>query len=238
MKAIIVLGEPGTGKTTALRKLDPQTTMLITPNDKDLTWPGWRKQGWPQRTIRLTSAEQITELPKRLRQISEKYPQVKTVIVDDFTHIQTQKIRSQGFLVDGKGGNKYARWDQFSVDLHTSVFSLTGELREDLTVVVINHTETDANGRGIFKTFGKAVGNSTMPTSYASVVLHSLVLADKPVDERYVFLTNDDGVHEAKSPMGMFAELYIPNDLAAVLKRINEYNQDQAAPVSTTPTKP
>lgn len=40
---------------------------------------------------------------------------------------------------------------------------------------------------------------------------------------RYWFITNNDGTTTAKSPEGMFPEK-IPNDLQAVLNRIEEYN--------------
>ena len=36
------------------------------------------------------------------------------------------------------------------------------------------------------------------------------------------FVTNDDGVYPAKSPVGMF-DLYIPNDLGLVVDKVKEY---------------
>ena len=36
------------------------------------------------------------------------------------------------------------------------------------------------------------------------------------------FVTNDDGVYPAKSPIGMF-DLYMPNDLGLVVDKITEY---------------
>ena len=36
------------------------------------------------------------------------------------------------------------------------------------------------------------------------------------------FVTNDDGMYPAKSPIGMF-DLYIPNDLGLVVDKIAEY---------------
>ena len=42
----------------------------------------------------------------------------------------------------------------------------------------------------------------------------------------YKFLTNNDGEHVAKTPMGMFDELLIDNDLAEILKVIDQYNNE------------
>ena len=42
----------------------------------------------------------------------------------------------------------------------------------------------------------------------------------------YKFLTNSDGEHVAKTPMGMFDELFIDNDLNAIIDVIDKYNND------------
>lgn len=38
-----------------------------------------------------------------------------------------------------------------------------------------------------------------------------------------VFVTNDDGVYPAKSPVDMFSDIYIPNDMGAVIKQVENY---------------
>lgn len=42
---------------------------------------------------------------------------------------------------------------------------------------------------------------------------------------QYKFITNSDGTCTAKSPMGLFNDLYIDNDLNLVINRIKEYNE-------------
>jgi hypothetical protein len=42
-----------------------------------------------------------------------------------------------------------------------------------------------------------------------------------------VFVTNYDGEYPAKSPHGMFKDLYIPNDLGYVARKIKEYNEGE-----------
>ena len=39
-------------------------------------------------------------------------------------------------------------------------------------------------------------------------------------------MTNSDGTTTGKSPMGLFDELYIDNDLKIVIDRIEEYNSE------------
>ena len=46
-KVLGVMGESGSGKTTAMRNLDPAVTFYIDCDKKGLNWKGWRKQYSP-----------------------------------------------------------------------------------------------------------------------------------------------------------------------------------------------
>ena len=54
-----------------------------------------------------------------------------------------------------------------------------------------------------------------------SIVLHTQV-----IDRQYKFLTQFDGYSTAKSPMDLFDDLLIDNDLAFVIKAIDEYDNE------------
>lgn len=43
-KAILIIGESGSGKTTSLRNLPPDETCYIDADGKGLSWKGWRNQ--------------------------------------------------------------------------------------------------------------------------------------------------------------------------------------------------
>lgn len=55
-------------------------------------------------------------------------------------------------------------------------------------------------------------------------VLFTTIEKDEENKPRYMFKTNSDGTCTAKSPMGLFDELLIDNDLNMVIQRIKEYN--------------
>ena len=40
---IYIIGEPGSGKTTSIRNLDPETTVILSPNAKPLPFRGANK---------------------------------------------------------------------------------------------------------------------------------------------------------------------------------------------------
>ena len=54
------------------------------------------------------------------------------------------------------------------------------------------------------------------------LVLFTEVRREKDSIE-YCFQTNSDGITSAKTPLGMFKDLYIPNDLNTVINSLKEY---------------
>lgn len=58
-----------------------------------------------------------------------------------------------------------------------------------------------------------------------TVVLYTLVSKSSDGKIAYQFVTNYDGKYPAKSPIGMFKDLYIQNDLGFVSESIDKYNE-------------
>jgi hypothetical protein len=90
--------------------------------------------------------------------------------------------------------------------------------REDLKCYFLSHSENDANGKSKCKTIGKMLDEKITLEGMFTVVLHSLVH-----NKSYKFLTQNDGVHIAKSPLGMFDSELIDNDLNYINEQINKY---------------
>lgn len=57
-------------------------------------------------------------------------------------------------------------------------------------------------------------------------VLFTRVLTNESNEVEYKFVTNSDGTCTAKTPMGLFSDLLIDNDLDYVISRIKEYNEE------------
>ena len=94
------------------------------------------------------------------------------------------------------------------------------ETRENLHCFVLTHSDVDQQGNSKIKTIGRLLDDKISLEGMFTCCLHSIV-----IDGEYKFLTNFDGVHLAKSPMGLFDELHIDNDLKQVKEKINEYNK-------------
>jgi hypothetical protein len=81
------------------------------------------------------------------------------------------------------------------------------------------HNEYDStNGTYRAKTVGKMVDQYVSPESLATIVLGT-----KVDNGKYAFTTHNSGADTCKSPIGMFAEDEIDNDLKLVDSTIREY---------------
>jgi hypothetical protein len=103
------------------------------------------------------------------------------------------------------------------------------DLREDLTIFFLTHPEesTDMNGnrRIKAKTIGKLVDNALTLEGLFSIVLYGKVFK-KDDKLSYGFETVNNGENTCKSPMGMFDEPFIPNDLQYVKECIQKYENE------------
>ena len=57
-------------------------------------------------------------------------------------------------------------------------------------------------------------------------VLFTKVINSENNEVEYKFITNSNGTCTAKSPMGLFSELLIDNDLNLVINSIKDYNEE------------
>jgi hypothetical protein len=76
------------------------------------------------------------------------------------------------------------------------------------------------------KTLGKMLDSVITLEGLFTYVLYTTVQRDDDGSPTYKFITNSDGTCTAKSPMGLFGEIYIDNDLNYVVNRIKEYNEE------------
>ena len=109
-----------------------------------------------------------------------------------------------------------------SIVIDDATYLMTGErakeLPDDVVVYFFGHSERDGDGGEKFKTIGKLLDEKVCVEGYFTIVLKTVVQ-----DGRYLFSTRNDGMDTVKTPLGMFNDALIENDLAAVDKTIREY---------------
>ena len=212
-KLICVMGESGSGKTTAMRTLDPKTTYYVDCDGKGLAWKGWRKQ-YHSEAKNYTVSRDIPKITKLIVDISEKKTETKTIVVDTLNTCMVDKE------IKGMKENGYGKW----IDLTQFVWDCietAGKQRADLTIIFIMHSETGRDDFGYSFTRVKTNGRKLeklVPESLFGTVL----LAKKNEENRYVFETQSQN-STAKSPMGAFESFEIDNDMAMVLKALEDF---------------
>ena len=209
---ILIEGEPGTGKSTSIRNLNPKQTVVITPNCKQLPFKGGK--AYSEANTNLKRTDDMKSCAALMKLISDNQKHVKTIIIEDFTHFFTARVV--------KDANKtgYQKWSDMAVDCFNTLVKTQDEMREDLFVIMIAHTACK-EGKYFLQTPGMFLEEKIKIPSYFLFILHTIVTCTG-IENEYQFLTQTDGVHEAKSPMGCF-ETYEPNDLKVILNKIVNY---------------
>ena len=211
---VCIAGESGTGKTTSMRNLDPQTTLYIDCDKKGLSWKGWKKDFNKQNKNYL-----VTDFPQvalqALRKVNEQenMKHIKVIVVDTINGLM---VADEMRRAKEKG---YDKWQDLAQSIYDLIdYSLT--MRDNVTIVFVAHTQTDHDENGYMftriKTSGRKLDKITLESKFSTVLL------SKCVDGRYVFETQAN-LSTAKSPMGAFADREIDNDITAVIEALQEF---------------
>ena len=220
--AVLILGESGCGKSTSIRTLPPQETMIINVIGKPLPFRGAKTNYTkllPDGTGNYYSSDNHASIIKLINGINEKRLDIKYLVIDDFGYTITNSFMRKS---SQRGYDKYNDIGREAFD----ILEVVSGLRDDLFVFVMMHTEIDNQGRYKPKTVGKMIDQYICVEGKFTYVFHALVSEGK-----YNFLTNNDGQHMAKTPMGMFDKLFIENDLLYIVNKMKAYDS------SETPTE-
>ena len=228
---IAIVGESGSGKTTSIRNLNPEETFIITTTGKRPGIPGAKKKYRNLNTSGKGSEElgnfytttSVDNVATMLQLINTKMLWVKYVIIDDFQYFMAFEAMDRA---REKGYEKFTEMAQHAY----SVMKNAMKLRDDLYIIVSTHSENmgdKINPYYKIKTLGKMLDSVITLEGLFTYVLFTAIDKDEEGRPVYRFKTNSDGTCTAKSPMGLFDDLLIDNDLDMVVKRIKVYNGDE-----------
>jgi len=217
-KLIGVVGETGTGKSTAIKHLDPKESYIINVAKKELPFKGSGKL-YNEDNRNYKEIDDPTEITRLLKTISEKAPHIKNIVIEDSNYLMgfrmVEKAMETGFT-------KFSVMAKDMVDM----FRTARSLRDDLCIFYFSHPETIEDAGEIvgykIKTAGKLIDNQVLLEGLLTVCLYTDVEETKD-GVKYSFLTNRYRKKPAKSPDGMFLETKIPNDLQYVKDHVIEY---------------
>ena len=205
----MIIGTSGSGKTTSLEKLDPKQTFYIDADGKGLSWKGWRKQYNKENKnyFQCDAPEQIFSL---MQTIDEKQKQIKFLIIDTLNGCM---------VADEMRRSKEKAYDKW-VDLAQSVYNIvdySNKMRDDLTVILIGHTQTSDDGFTCMLTNGRKLNKICLESKMTTVLLSRI-----NDNGEYVFETRARN-STAKTPRGAFDADEIPNDITLVIDALKDF---------------
>jgi hypothetical protein len=226
---LLITGYSGTGKTYALRTLDPTTTFIICPDEKAPPFRGWKKNYtmkdqaglFNPNTCNYLKTTNWEKIRAAMSFVSKNRADIKTIVIDTITYAMIGEFMDKAKTVG------YAKFTEMGENVYKTLKGID-PLREDLTVIVMAHTETKSFN-GVDKTVfgvpgGKLVQDVVKPEGMFGVILETIV-EKKGNDIHYGFMTQNNTTNMAKSPDGMFAGDVVDNDMLAVLDAITKYEE-------------
>lgn len=196
-RLIFVLGHPGTGKSYSLRNLKKEEVGYISVTGKEL------EKSIDIKPVVAKTAQEVTRMV-----IGSKKP---IVVIDDINYLFT-------FQVFGRSNEK----DQFKVfrDIGNDFYQLIKAIVDkdtDQNIYMFGHIELNDEKLVQLKTAGNTIRNNIAPEGLTNIVIEALCDLGE-----FVFKVRTDGAG-VKSPVDMFEDKTIPNDLKLVNDAINKY---------------
>ena len=194
---VLILGESGSGKSASMRNFKPGEVGIINVSGKPLPF---------QNQLKTVNTDNYEDIVKTI--IAAK---AKALVIDD-----AQYLMANEFMRTAKVTG-YQKFTDLALNFWKLIQVVINNLPPDKIVYFLAHVERDANGNEKMKTIGKLLDEITIEG------LFTIVLKTVVQDRHYQFATQTNGQDTVKTPMGMFDDLLIENDLKMVDSTIREY---------------
>ena len=200
---VLIIGKSGGGKSTSLRNcVDNENWNLINVLGKPLPFKG---------KIPSVATDDYTQVMKCLAGST-----AHSIVIDDAGYLITNYFM-KNHSSKGQGNAIFTMYNTLA-DNFWNLVEFIKKLPEDKIVYIIMHEDTDDYGNVKPKTIGKLLDEKICLEGMFTIVLRCV-----QENGKHLFVTQADGGAVSKSPIGMFEELQIDNDLLYVDAKIREY---------------
>ena len=203
---VLIMGRSGSGKSASLRNFS-RDVFVINVTKKSLPFRN-------NEHLKIYNCDDYIKIKDALSKCYEK--NIKTAVIDDAGYLMTAKFMN-GHR-QAKGNSQFDLYNEIADNYYSLIKYIADDLPSDMIVYVIMHEDLNDQGYSKPKTIGRLLDEKVCVEGMFTIVLHAMKL-----DNKYVFATNTDGLDVTKSPIGMFEETYVENDLEKVDNVIREY---------------
>ena len=205
---IIIVGPSGSGKSTSLSSLNPKTTAVLNTESKQLPFKNAKE-------FMNVPIKSVSEFHSALDKAMES-DKIKTIVIESFTSLieiifREADIRYKGFDV----------WSYYNKEIDKI---LDKSKNSDKYVIFTAIDGVYDGDNGVEERYVAVDGNrwkKRVEKEFVIALFTDVHKGDEGVS--YRFRTNTTGRDSAKSPMGMFEDLHIPNNLGKVIESCEEY---------------
>ena len=194
---VLVLGASGSGKSTSLRNFEPGEIAVFDVAGKPLPF---------RKRLDVAHRPSYGVIMKKLKENSRR-----AYVIDDANYL----MAFQNFALASVKG--YDKFTTMAVNFE-QLLEASNATDEDTVTYYLMHPEYDADGRMKPKSIGKMLDSQLCIEG-----MFPIVLVAQRMEDGYRFVTQTDGNTPAKTPMGMFPDVIIDNDLKMVDSAIREY---------------
>ena len=194
---VMIYGQSGTGKSTSLRNFTNDEVAVINVSGKPLPF---------RSKLTTYDTDNYAKISSALGKIERK-----SIVIDDATYLMVNEFMRTAKVTG------YQKYTDMAVNFN-SLVAQASQLASDKIVYFLGHSDLKDDGTEHFKTIGKMLDNYVTVEGKFTIVLKTVVQ-----DGKYYFSTHNSGQDTVKSPLGMFEDNYVDNDLKAVDTIIREY---------------
>lgn len=195
---VLILGESGTGKSASLRNFAPEDVGIINVAGKPLPF---------RNKLRCLDTDDYATIARAL--LGMKTP---SAVIDDAQYLLANEYMRRA------NETGYQKYSDMANHYWSLIQLVIRELPSDRIVYFMSHIERDQNGNEKVKTIGKLLDEKITVEGMFSIVLKTHVQ-----DGVYTFCTQNSGQDTVKTPIGMFTDREIENDLKKVDDTIRDY---------------
>jgi hypothetical protein len=211
-RTVLVLGPSGRGKSTSIRNLPKDSTLVFNIERKALPF----KDGKLMPQIRPKTVKELFDFMDKYA----KNAKLKTVVFDSFSAFSDLLVEEARILKAG-----WDVWTHYNMNMRVFFNKIRAFNDSGIHTVCLGHDESLDGEEGSsvrrLKCKGKEWEGVT-EKEFDVILWADIKMLDETTAE-HSFITQTNGVHPGKSPIDMLP-LRMPNDLNEVIKLIEVYD--------------